>query len=310
MPSRHSSSHGASLLLLPLLLLLSVAGTALAQTPPFFEPSASERLLATFDQNNTDPFFFVPGGVFAVNATQDAPQIYLPANRTTLGPPTNSTLPATYLILMVDPDAPSPQNTSLGEFLHWLQPGARLSRSTETQTANDTAISLLSASDTGTEAIVPYQGPAPPSVGPHRYIVLVFRQPDGPANFSLPADYDARRGGQNRTLFNATDFVQKASLGEPVAATFFLAGEKTTGNGSETYYGTDAAAGIGNSSLGGGGSGNATNSSTGGGSGGAGGETGMTGPGTAPTDSGAQRRERLGLGALIGALAGALWLIG
>lgn len=309
MPSRQSSSHGARLLL-PL-LLLSVAGTALAQTPPFFEPSAADRLLATYDQNNTDSFFFVPGGVFAVNATQDAPQIYLPANRTTLGPPTNSSLPATYLILMVDPDAPSPQNTSRGEILHWLQSGARLSRSTQTQTANDTAISLLSASNTGTEAIVPYQGPAPSSVGPHRYIVLVFRQPDGPANFSLPADYEARRGGQNRSLFNATDFVQKANLGEPVAATFFLAGSQTTGNGSETYSGTDAAAGIGNSSLGGG---NATSNSTrgggGGGGGGAGGDTGTTGPGMAPTDSGAQRRERLGLGALIGALAGALWLIG
>ncbi|KAK8224228.1 phosphatidylethanolamine-binding protein [Phyllosticta paracitricarpa] len=305
MSSQCFSSRGLSSLLLLLLLVSSIAGTALAQTPPFFEPSASDRLLATFEQNSTDPFFFVPGGVFAVNLTQSAPQIYLPANRTTLGPPTNSTLPATYLVLMVDPDAPSPQNTSSSQILHWLQPGARLSRSTETQTANDTAISLLDAGTT--EPVVAYQGPAPPSVAPHRYILLVFRQPDGPANFTLPPDYEARRGGMNRTLFNATDFVQKADLGEPVAATFFLAGSQTTGNGTDLYSGSDAAAGIGNSSLGGGG-GNATSNSTGGGGG-----SGTAGPsGTAPTNSGsgAERRENLGLGALIGALAGAVWLIG
>ncbi|KAK8190498.1 phosphatidylethanolamine-binding protein [Phyllosticta capitalensis] len=306
MPSRRSSSSTHRSLLS--LLLLS-AGAALAQTPPNFSPSSSERLLATFDQNTTDPFFFVLGGVFERNSTQSAPQIYLPANRTTLGPPTNSTLPATYLILMVDPDAPSPQNTSRSEILHWMQPGARLSRSTETQTANDTAISMLSAADTGTAAVVPYQGPAPPSEAPHRYIVMVFRQPEGSDNFTLPADYEARQGGQNRTLFNATDFVQKANLGDPVAATYFLVGSMTQGNGTDTYNGTGAAAGIGNSSLG---NGNATNSTGGGGGGSSGGEGGTTPSGTAPTDSGsgAERREKLGLGALIGALAGALWLIG
>lgn len=47
--------------------LLAVAGTTLAQTPPYFTPSTDVNLPATFDVNSTSPDFFVVGGVFSIN---------------------------------------------------------------------------------------------------------------------------------------------------------------------------------------------------------------------------------------------------
>lgn len=149
---------------------------------------------------------------------------------------------------MVDPDAPSPQNTSFSQILHWLQPGVRLSRSVEpTAGPNNTGlVSMLSEADTDTAAIAPYIPPAPPSVAPHRYIIMLFRQPgDADGDFELPESFEQYKGGEERTGFDAEEFVKAAGLGEPLAATYFLVGKETTGNGSATYEGDDAAAGIG-----------------------------------------------------------------
>lgn len=291
-----------------------LAGTALAQTPPYFDPSSGVNLPATFDVNSTTPQFFVNGGVFARNATQSAPQLFLPANSTF---PSNGTQPATFIILMVDPDAPSPQDNSRGEILHWLQPGVRLSRSIEpTAGPNGTQLAMLSATDTNTAAIVPYAGPAPPSVGPHRYIIMLFRQPGD--DFELPDGFEQYDGGANRTLFNASEFVQAASLDAPVAATFFLVGNGTDGDGSLTYTGSDAAAGIGGNTTnpeGGSSTGGSNSSASGTASSSDAAETGAaatgtsTASGSAATQSGSGA-EKLGVGALIGAVAGAMVLLG
>ncbi|KKY18832.1 putative phosphatidylethanolamine-binding protein pebp [Diplodia seriata] len=172
--------------------LLAAAGTALAQTPPYFTPSTDVNLPATFDVNSTNPDFFVVGGVFSVNATQSAPQLYLPSNSTFTTTNTSAN-PATFLILMLDPDAPSPQDTSRSAILHWLQPGVRLSRSVEPFTsANGTVLTLLSERDTATAAIAPYIPPAPPSAAPHRYIVTLWRQPE--AEFVMPQAFEGELG--------------------------------------------------------------------------------------------------------------------
>ncbi|KAF4545410.1 Phosphatidylethanolamine-binding protein PEBP [Lasiodiplodia theobromae] len=227
--------------------LLATAGTTLAQTPPYFEPSTDVNLPATFDANTTSPDFFTVGGVFSINATQEEPQLYVTTNATYVTH-TNGSQPPTFIILMVDPDAPSPQNTSFSQILHWLQPGVRLSRSVEpTPGPNNTAlVSMLSEADTDTPAIAPYIPPAPPSVAPHRYIIMLFRQPgDADGDFELPDGFEQYKGGEERTGFDAKEFVEAAGLGEPLAATYFLVGKETSGNGSATYEGDDAAAGIG-----------------------------------------------------------------
>ncbi|KAK7706046.1 hypothetical protein SLS57_009827 [Botryosphaeria dothidea] len=297
-----------------LLSLGLLAGSVLAQTPPYFDPSSGVNLPATFDANSTTPQFFVNGGVFARNATQEAPQLFLPANSTFSS---NGTQPPTFIVLMVDPDAPSPQDNSRGEILHWLQPGVRLSRSIEPTTGpNGTQLAMLSASDTSTEAIVPYNGPQPPSVGPHRYIIMLFRQTVD--DFELPDAFESYAGGENRTLFNATEFVQAADLDAPIAATYFLVGNGTTGDGTLTYTGSDAAAGIGGNTTDPTASGSGSNSSSsasGTASGTGASETGASATGTdtasgsAATQSGSGA-EKLGVGALVGAVAGAMVLLG
>ncbi|KAH7009155.1 phosphatidylethanolamine-binding protein [Macrophomina phaseolina] len=216
-----------------------LAGTAGAQTPPFFDPRSDVNLPAAFDVNSNRPQFFINGGVFGVNATQSVPQLYLPVNFTT-----NGTTPATFIVLMVDPDAPSPQHPSVGEWLHWLQPGVRLSRSIEPiEGPTGTALAILSASETGAEAIASYQEPSPPSLGPHRYIIMLFEQTD--SDFKLPPSLSRYDGGAARDHFNSSEFRHAAGLNTPLAATFFIVGNSTEGDGSLTYTGDDAAAGIG-----------------------------------------------------------------
>ncbi|KAF2143466.1 uncharacterized protein K452DRAFT_317600 [Aplosporella prunicola CBS 121167] len=272
------------------------AGAAWAQTPPNFQPSTNVNLPATFDENKTvgAPSFFPLGGVFSMNATQSQPTVYLPANTTMLG---NGTLPATYILMMVDPDAPSPSNTSISDVLHWLQPGIRQSRSVETTTTeHGVALAMLSNS---TAPLAPYMGPHPPSVAPHRYILMLFRQPD-PSDFIPPPGFEAFFNGSQRTNFNLTSFLGAAGLGSPVAANYFLCGNETTGNGSETYNGTDAAPGVNPSATGP--------------------SSGVT-PTTSPSprvspssssaaSSGAGKAATLGFGALSGAVVAAVWLLG
>lgn len=231
-------------------------------------------------------------------ATQQPPQLFLPINSTTFST-SNTSQPATFLILMVDPDAPSPQNPSFSQILHWLQPGVRLSRSTGSISSPDGApLAMLSASATETEALVPYQGPQPPSVAPHRYIIMLFRQEDED-DFQLPDAYAGYAGGQNRTLFNASAFVEAAGLARPVAATYFLAGLETSGNGSATYQGGDAAAGIGsNGTTSAGGDNSPSDASSG------------SATATATPSAPSSGAGRLGVGALIGAVAGAVMVLG
>lgn len=69
---------------------------------------------------------------------------------------------AFYSLLLVDPDAPSRQNPKFREYLHWLVmniPGSSI--------------------DQGDE-VVGYIGSGPPKkTGLHRYIFLIYKQPNG-----------------------------------------------------------------------------------------------------------------------------------
>ena len=115
-----------------------------------------------------------------------------------------------YMVLMVDPDASTPQNPSSRFILHWAQPSAILDPSGMIQ--NTTA------------PLVPYARPMPPPTSdPHRYIFYALQQP---ADFSLPPQYSGLNA-QNRTRFNLTEFVSAANLGQPAAANYFFCQNKT-----------------------------------------------------------------------------------
>ncbi|KAB1203448.1 hypothetical protein CJ030_MR8G026778 [Morella rubra] len=98
-----------------------------------------------------------------------------------------------YTLLMVDPDAPSPSDPSLREYLHWLV----------------TDIPATTGTSFGQE-VVCYESPRP-VVGIHRFVFVLFRQM-GRQTVYAPGW---------RQNFNTKDFAELYNLGLPVAAHYF-----------------------------------------------------------------------------------------
>uniref|UniRef100_A0A2N9GYU7 Uncharacterized protein n=1 Tax=Fagus sylvatica TaxID=28930 RepID=A0A2N9GYU7_FAGSY len=99
-----------------------------------------------------------------------------------------------YALVMTDPDAPSPSEPSMREWVHWIVldiPGG--------------------TNPTRGNEILPYVGPRPP-IGIHRYILVLFRQ-KGPLGL---VDQPASRANFNTRLFAA-----QLDLGLPVATVYF-----------------------------------------------------------------------------------------
>ncbi|KAK9115359.1 hypothetical protein Syun_022156 [Stephania yunnanensis] len=101
-----------------------------------------------------------------------------------------------YTLVMTDPDAPSPSEPSLREWVHWIvvniPSGMNPSRGKE---------------------ILPYMGPRPP-VGIHRYVMVLFQQKERLADVDPPA---------SRAQFSTRSFSGHHDLGLPVATVYFNA---------------------------------------------------------------------------------------
>ncbi|KAL7130164.1 hypothetical protein ABFS83_13G115100 [Erythranthe nasuta] len=103
--------------------------------------------------------------------------------------------PNYYTLVMVDPDAPSPGEPTLREWLHWL------------------VIDIPEGSDaTEGKEIMEYMGPKPPA-GVHRYVFAVFRQ------HGLMET--VKRKPVERQLFDTRQFASENDLGLPAAALYF-----------------------------------------------------------------------------------------
>ncbi|XP_048436600.1 protein HEADING DATE 3A-like isoform X6 [Pyrus x bretschneideri] len=106
-----------------------------------------------------------------------------------------------YTLVMVDPDAPSPSDPNLKEYLHCTKSNlpARLV----------TDIPATTAASFGQE-IVCYESPRP-TVGIHRFVLVVFRQL-GRQTVYAPGW---------RQNFNTRDFAELYNLGLPVSVVYF-----------------------------------------------------------------------------------------
>ncbi|XP_038694640.1 protein HEADING DATE 3A-like [Tripterygium wilfordii] len=98
-----------------------------------------------------------------------------------------------YTLVMVDPDAPSPSEPNLREYLHWLVAD----------------IPASTGAGFGQE-VVCYESPRP-RVGIHRFVFILFRQL-GRQTVYAPGW---------RQNFNTRDFAELYNLGLPVAAVYF-----------------------------------------------------------------------------------------
>lgn len=102
-----------------------------------------------------------------------------------------------YTLLMVDPDAPSPTNTSISQVIHWI--------------VTDIPWYLPIFSEITTANVVLSYIPPTPIAGRHRYTLLLYEQTS--CSFNPPAP--------GRILFSAEAFVNLYGLIGPVAGIYF-----------------------------------------------------------------------------------------
>ncbi|KAJ0986449.1 hypothetical protein J5N97_004805 [Dioscorea zingiberensis] len=111
-----------------------------------------------------------------------------------------------YTLVMVDPDAPTPTNPTLREYLHWLV----------------TDIPASTSANFGRELIC-YENPRPIS-GIHRMVFVLFRQ----------LGRDTVYGPDMRQNFNTREFATQYNLGYPVAAVYFNC-QRDSGTGGRRF---------------------------------------------------------------------------
>lgn len=108
-----------------------------------------------------------------------------------------------YTLLMVDPDAPTKNAPMFREVRHWL-------------------VTNIQGSDLSTgEHITEYIGSGPPKhTGLHRYIFLLYKQPNK-IDFDIPKTDATSRC--HRLRFNTKKFAKKYNLGDAVSGNFYQA---------------------------------------------------------------------------------------
>ncbi|XP_064031683.1 phosphatidylethanolamine-binding protein 4 [Pogoniulus pusillus] len=108
-----------------------------------------------------------------------------------------------YLLVLVDPDAPSRANPRNRFWRHWL--------------VSDISGADLRTGDIKGQVLTAYSRPSPPpGTGYHRYQLLLYQQPAHEAIALSPAE-QGRRGA-----WPMESFVERFQLGSPVASTQFL----------------------------------------------------------------------------------------
>ncbi|CAC5414679.1 unnamed protein product [Mytilus coruscus] len=100
-----------------------------------------------------------------------------------------------YTLIMVDPDAPDPENPSLAYWLHWL--------------VTNIQGSDFGSEDLGGTPIMEYEGPSPPK-GTHRYQFLLLKQ-TGKVTVTKP---------RRRARFQLKDFLANEKFDCNDVATF------------------------------------------------------------------------------------------
>ncbi|KQK06691.1 protein MOTHER of FT and TFL1 homolog 1 [Brachypodium distachyon] len=108
-----------------------------------------------------------------------------------------------FTLVMIDPDAPSPSEPSMREWLHWL------------------VVNIPGGADPSQgQEVVSYMSPRP-ALGIHRYVLVVFQQ-RAPVE-APPAVAPGEEAPGLRMGFSTRDFAKRHNLGLPVTAMYFNA---------------------------------------------------------------------------------------
>lgn len=142
--------------------------------------------------------------------TQDQPAVALDPTKY----PSVAAYTGQYVVVMVDPDATTPENPNNRFILHWLAPNMTQGGAGSAPSPQSGLVQLTNA----TENFTPYRSPGPAfNSSAHRYILYAFRQPD---DFAVPAEFETYAGGANRMHFDLPTFIELAGLGNPAAAEY------------------------------------------------------------------------------------------
>lgn len=120
--------------------------------------------------------------------------------------------PGSWVLLMFDPDVPSPEDPARRAIVHWIVNG------------------VSGDADAG-RTLATYRGPNPPSGSPpHRYILLAWRRDPGTSD---AASWEPTAGGKdrehfdvraNRDHFDVREWARANGLGAPDGLTWFVSG--------------------------------------------------------------------------------------
>jgi hypothetical protein len=118
------------------------------------------------------------------------------------------------MVISLDLDGPFPSFAFASPILHWMQSGL------QPQPAEGDSAAKLLAHDA--PWIVDYAGPGPPpGSAPHRYVFLLYAQPEGfDVKEWAPAE-GKKVGPFGRIRYDLGAFEKKIGLGPVVAANYF-----------------------------------------------------------------------------------------
>ncbi|KAJ0231400.1 Protein BROTHER of FT and TFL 1 [Hirschfeldia incana] len=169
-----------------------IVGRVIGDVIEMFNPSVTMRV--TYNSNT-----------IVSNGHELAPSLLLSKPRVEIG---GHDLRSFFTLIMMDPDAPSPSNPYMREYLHWMV----------------TDIPGTTDASFGRE-MVRYETPKP-VIGIHRYAFVLFRQRGRQTVKAAPA---------TRECFNTRDFSAFFGLSLPVAAVYFNAQRETAPRRRPSY---------------------------------------------------------------------------
>ncbi|TRM70371.1 phosphatidylethanolamine-binding protein [Schizophyllum amplum] len=170
---------------------------------PSFEPTRMLKVNFTNPELDYPTVIIEPGVLLTHNQTKYMPQF-------SISNFTESDAEQTYVIIQIDPDAPTPQDPWASQIRHYM--GTNYTADVEVE--SDLLLKNISV------PIGDWVRPNPPAGSdPHRYIVLLYPQPENFTAESVAPFYNSSSSILN---FNLTEFTEATGLGMPVAGTYFL----------------------------------------------------------------------------------------
>ncbi|KAK4114678.1 PEBP-like protein [Canariomyces notabilis] len=166
--------------------------------PDSFQPTVHLDV-RFYNSSNNNVKSISNGTLMRVSEVKEAPLISIssPATETTTGE-----TPKSLTLMMIDPDAPTPDDPKFAYWRHWVVTGIPYTA--------DGSVEVKGADAGAGRTLTPYLAPGPKDEsGPHRYLFLLFAEPEG---LKLEAGDVGGVEFVERRSFRAEEFVERHGL--------------------------------------------------------------------------------------------------